>query len=380
MSGNDMNAITDALVAPRDERHAPPGAVFAVAEGDAVHVAASGVADVGTGEPMTTSHAFDLASVSKTLTTLALRRLIHIGDLTDATTLGEVLGARSGAAAPATIDDLLRHRSGLTEWWPLYLMPGAAEDPVAAGLRLPLRYGRAEGRHYSDIGMQALGAVIERVSGEPLADAVRRLVLDPLGAATVTPGAPLRAAAVAAGPDGDAIEREMVRSGVPYPVGATDEGFAWRTHILRGEVADGNAFHAFGGAAGHAGWFSDAAGLLTVASAFADPVAHGFGEQSVSAFAIARDAGQGQGLVHIRQRWRGRERLFLGHGGFTGTFVAAAPATGDLPAVRTVLLTNRLHGRPAPTRQSLVPSDTLWREAIACADHLLHPSTTGAPS
>ncbi|QEW01946.1 serine hydrolase domain-containing protein [Microbacterium lushaniae] len=380
MAENDSEpaSAVAGVTAPRAEGHAPPGAVFAVVEDGRTDVSASGVADVETGAPMTVAHAFDLASVSKTLTTLTVRRLIHLGALADDTTLGAILGARAGGAAEVTIDDLLRHRAGLREWWPLYLAPEAVADPVAGALSLAPRYPRGAGRHYSDLGMQALGAVIAQVTGSDFAAAVRQVLLDPLAAASVSPGGPVAGTPVAAGPDGDAIEREMVRSGVPYPVDVDAAGFPWRSGILRGEIADGNAFHAFGGAAGHAGWFGDAEGMLRIAAAIAAPEAWGLGVASGAAFRTAVDAGQGQGLLHYRVRWRGRERLFLGHSGFTGTLVAAAPASDGQPAVLTVLLTNRLHGRPAPRREHLVPVDLLWREAISRADALLHPSTTGA--
>ena len=377
MSADLLAPVAERLTAPGDGAHRPPAAVLGVAEGDGTHVAASGLADLDRREPVTVSHAFDLASVSKVLTTLTVRRMIDSGALSEDTELGAILGRRSGVAAGATLDDLLRHRSGLAEWRPLYLEPGFSADPVATALAQPARYARGEGRQYSDLGMQALGAVVAEVGGAGLAQTVREVLLEPLGITTITPGAPAPGAPVASGPDGDAIEREMVRSGVPYPVSADGDGFAWRTHTLRGEVADGNAFHAFGGVAGHAGWFSDAAGLLRIAEVIADPRAHGFAAATERAFATALDDGQGQGLQQFRLRWRGRERLFLGHPGFTGTFVAAAPAVDGMPAVRTVLLTNRLHGRPAPGRDRLTATDALWREAIASAEALLHPTPTG---
>lgn len=378
MSDTLLAPAVTCVTAPRTEGHAPTGAVFAVVEDGRTDIVASGIADLGTGAPMTVGHAFDLASVSKTLTTLAVRRLIHLGALAEDTPVGSILGVRAGVAAEATIDDLLRHRAGLREWWPLYLLPEAEEDPVAAALSLAPRYPRGAGRHYSDLGMQALGAVIAHVTGSAFAEAVRQVLLDPLSAATVSPGAPAAGMPVVAGPDGDAIEREMVRSGVPYPVDVDPAGFAWRSGILRGEIADGNAFHAFGGAAGHAGWFGDADGMLRIAAAIAAPQAWGLGAASAAAFRAAVDAGQGQGLLHYRMRWRGTDRLFLSHNGFTGALVAASPATDDQPEVLTVLLTNRLHGRPAPGRDRLVPVDLLWREAMSRADALLHPSTTGA--
>ncbi|SEE71641.1 serine hydrolase domain-containing protein [Ruania alba] len=376
MTGDDLLApATAAVTAERAGAHAPPGASFAVLEGNERHVAVSGTADLRTGEALTESHVHDLASVSKVLTTLTLRRLFVDGALSATDTLGHVLGTRAGSHADVTLDEVLRHRAGFVEWRPLYLVPGVEEDPAATSLSTPPRYAPGSGRHYSDLGMQALGAVIARTASMPFAAAVRHLLLDPLGASSVTAGAPPDGSPSVAGADGDAIEREMVRSGVPYPVDADADAFHWRTETVRGAVGDGNAFHAFRGAAGHAGWFADADGLLRIAAALADPERYGLG--SANSLAATVDAGQGQGVLVRWLPWRGRDRLFLGHGGFTGTFIAAAPATEGAPEVLTVLLTNRLHGRPGPGRGRLVPSETLWRGAMSHADTLLHPTTTG---
>lgn len=377
MTGDALQPVTDALVSGRHGTHAPPAAVLALAEGGETHTVASGVADLAGGEAATTGHAQDTASVGKVLTTLTLHVLFAQGLLEPADTLGHVLGGRSGRQRDVTLDDLLRHRAGLAEWWPLYLEPGAREDPVATALRRPPRYPRGEGRHYSDLGMQALGAVVAQATGLPFAEAVRALLLEPLGAGSVTPGRPPAGTATLTGPDGDAIEREMVRSGDPYPVTAPVHGFAWRTHPLRDEIADGNAFHAFQGAAGHAGWFADVDGLMRVAGALAVPERVGIDPATAAGLRTVVDAGQGRGVRHYTLRWRGRDRLFLGHSGFTGAFVAASAATADEPELRVALLANRLHGRPAPGRDRLTGVDTLWRESMTRADAILHPISTG---
>lgn len=372
-----LDSVVDSVLVPRSDAHAPPGAAFAIMEGGELHVTARGAADLDGGATLTLGHSHDLASVSKTLTVLTLRRLFADGSLQEADTLGRLLGSRAGQHSEVTLDELLRHRGGLAEWWPLYLMPDATDDPVAAALSLSPRYPRGQGRHYSDLGMQALGGVITSAVGLPFSEAVRALLLEPLQATTVTPGQPLPGTPAVSGPGGDAIEREMVRSGIPYPVHADADAFPWRTGTIRGEAADGNAFHAFGGAAGHAGWFSDVDGLLRVAGAIADPDRYGLGAETARALATTLDPGQGQGLRIYRAHWRGEPRVFLGHGGFTGTFVAASPATGTAPEVLTVFLTNRLHGHPAPERDRLVPVEPLWIETMGRADTALHPTTTG---
>ena len=52
---------------------------------------------------------------------------------------------------------------------------------MAVAASLPLRYAVGEGRHYSDLGLIITGGVVERVTGERLDVAVRRLVAEPLG-------------------------------------------------------------------------------------------------------------------------------------------------------------------------------------------------------
>jgi CubicO group peptidase (beta-lactamase class C family) len=375
--GSSLTAVAADLLVPIDGRTPPAGVVLAVADGERVHVGAAGVADLDAGALVGPRHVQDVASVSKVLTTLAVLALVGRGELTLDSTLHRLLGDRAGVHGATTVEDLLRHRAGLLPWWPLYLEPDAAADPVAHALALPPLRGRDEERTYSDLGMQILGDVVARVAGLPFAAAVTDLVLRPLGATGVTPGAPAEGRPVLAGPDGDAIERDMVRSGVPYPVDRTDEGFAWRTHRIVAEPADGNAFHAFRGAAGHAGWFADVDGLLRIAAAIADPTIVGGDPAGAAALSTTVDPGQGLGLRRYEVRWQGRDRVLLGHPGFTGAFVGATPADDDAPPVRIALLANRLHGRPAPGRDALTDTDILWRTALDAADTIIDPNPSG---
>ncbi|WP_404311571.1 beta-lactamase family protein [Agrococcus terreus] len=381
--GTDLRSAAAAgvatVVAPHP-RHAPPGAVLSLAIDGDVQVAAAGVADLASGEPATVAHAQDLASVGKVLTTLAVHVLASTGALAPTDPLSRFLGERAGAHADATVDELLRHRAGVREWWPLYLDPAARADPLAAALRMQPR-GAAGVRRYSDLGMMAVGGVVAKAAGMPFADAVQQLVLEPLDARSIAPSVPGGRAGSLTGPDGDAIEREMVRSGDPYPLGPDlgDRAFAWRTAPLRASIADGNAHHAFGAPAGHAGWFGDARGLDRVAAAIARPELLGIEPAVAAGLRDARDPEQGQGVRHYRVRWGGAERLLLGHPGFTGAFVGAAAASGGEPELRVVLLANRLHGDPAPSRTALADVETLWRGALAAADRILHPTSGGRP-
>lgn len=390
------SAANPAAAATRStaEAHPPPGAVFALAEGEQTHYWTIGVADLETAEPMTEAHAHDLASVSKLLTTLTLQRLFTLSQVAPQDTLGQLLGPVAGGHREVTVDDLLRHQSGFREWWPMYLSPEQQAPPIPQILGMPPSYPHGAEWHYSDLGMQVAGAVIAAVTAQPFAQAVDELLLAPLGIRTLTPGRPRAGTPVASGPLGDAIERQMVASSTPYAVDERTQTaaghFPWREHHLRGEVADCNAFHAFdaasGQAAGHAGWFGDAAGLLRLGRGIVVPEAAGISAEHYAQLAAPapsspdpREIGfsQGRGARIYQLPWRGEQRTFLAHAGFTGTHLAAAPATAEAPEVISVMLSNRLHGRPAPDREQLMPVDQMWRRAMTIADQALHPAQTG---
>jgi CubicO group peptidase (beta-lactamase class C family) len=202
----------------------PPGAIVAVSVGDRVHYATAGLAqraDVSRrdGGPieMTWAARTDAGSITKIMATVAsVMALVDAGQVDVDDRVARYLPSLAGR--DMTVRDLLEHRAGLWEWWPLYLSGARGDDAIASAVALPQRYPRGAARHYSDIGFILLGALVAQVASEPLADAVRHLALEPFGLnetryATPVPGGPTMASS-----DGDAIERAMVDSGVPYPV------------------------------------------------------------------------------------------------------------------------------------------------------------------
>jgi CubicO group peptidase (beta-lactamase class C family) len=370
--------LADAVRAIRTGPSAPPGVCLALSCPAGVRWAADGVAQAfdDTG-PLTAPVALDpdtrtdLGSVTKLVaTTAALTVLTGSGGLSVDDRVGDLLPEAAGhPVAGATLADLLGHRAGLWEWWPLYLDSDrgpAATDGTAAVrtvVSLPLRHRPGQGRHYSDLGFQLLGRVVARVGGADLAPVVDDLVLTPFGLSATHFTRPVTGGPVAASSNGDDIEAEMVRSGEPYPVTADAEGFTrWRRRILVGEVNDGNAFHAFGGVAGHAGLFSTASDLLRFGSAVLAGLDGGGpwsgdalrrflqpGPDPAQALGWRRWVSRPAGVPAGHGRVEGPPVEAFGHTGFPGVAVAVLPALGATMA----LVTNRLHvsGPPAATEE-----------------------------
>jgi CubicO group peptidase (beta-lactamase class C family) len=318
---------------------------------------------------MTIETRTDVGSVTKVVaTTTALMALVDAGELDIDRPVGAVLPwTQHRPVGAATIADLLAHRAGLWEWWPLYLASADRESALDAVTRLPLRYPPGQARHYSDLGFQLLGAVAAHVGGADLAAIVDALVLEPLGLGATAYGRPAPGAAVAASSRGDEIERRMIASGEPYPVVVDAGGFdRWRDHVLVGEVNDGNAFHAFGGVAGHAGLFSTARDLLR----FGDGLLSALdGGDWVRAETIRRfcqpgaDVTQALGLRRWTSEVDGCGVTAVGHTGFPGVAMAVLADHGATMA----LVTNRLHvtGTPRPT-------ESMFRVALDATHRQLH--------
>lgn len=344
--------LTDAVTEAVDDRQGPTAVSLGVVRcGSAPSVVAAGVlgslgpaGGEGSAGPDTR---FDLASVSKIVTTLAIMRLRATGALDLDIPVRSVLPAfRGGAKDAVTVRGLLRHRAGLWEWWPLYAHaedgPAVLGDPAAAVARaasLPLRYRPDSGRHYSDLGFQLLGAVVAAVHGSDLPTAVASLVAGPLGLTRTGYGPLEDAADVAVTSHGDAWERQMIATGRPYPVPVRAVPDS-RTHWLQGEVNDGNAHHAFGGAAGHAGIFSTAGDTARLGAVM-------FGEHPLWPPPVVQEFSAAGPDPEQALGWRRGEEagvVILGHPGFTGTEVSVAPSRG----VAWSLLTNRLHPTSTP--------------------------------
>jgi serine-type D-Ala-D-Ala carboxypeptidase len=290
-----------------------------VAEGGWAQLPADGLP----GEPMTGGTLLDLASVTKVAaTTTLIMRLVADGQLRLETPAHRFLPSFTGADKDdVTVEHLLTHTAGLPPWWPLYCEASDRDTALERAQLLPLAGRPGTAWCYSDLGLILAGRIVECVTTLGLADAFLRLVAEPLGlAARYGPGPAARAAASA---DSDAYEFGMVATGRPYPVPFTAGQFpGWRNRPLRGEVNDGNAAHALGGVAGHAGLFATVGDLLCLGAALR-------GGDFIPAPVLIRFAApvpvrpeQAVGFRRGRAEVGGTVLTLLYHSGFTGTYFA----------------------------------------------------------
>jgi CubicO group peptidase (beta-lactamase class C family) len=177
-----------------------PGAVLGILADGREEVAGFGVASVDGGAPVTADTRFQLGSITKTYTATAVMRLVERGrvdlDAPVRRYLPDFRVADPDASARVTVRHLLTHTGG---WWGDSVTDtGSGPDALATFVdaKLPAFPQLAPvGRHfsYNNTGPAVLGRILEVVTGAPYRDAMRELLLGPLGLeqSTFTPEAVL---------------------------------------------------------------------------------------------------------------------------------------------------------------------------------------------
>ncbi len=164
------------------------GAVLVARDGAPVFKKAYGIADAERGVPNRTDTKFNLGSMNKMFTAVAIAQLAERGKLSFQDTIGRHLPAYPNreVAAQVTIHQLLTHTSGLgnymTEAWAANLAhvktPG---DLLPYFANAPLKFAPGTRWAYSNAGFVVLGLIIEKLSGQSYFDYVRAHIFKPAG-------------------------------------------------------------------------------------------------------------------------------------------------------------------------------------------------------
>ena len=186
-----------------DDRRLVGAVVFVARDGELIYRQAAGLADRESGTPMTLDTVFRLASVSKPIVSAAAMVLVAQGRLDLDEGVDRWLPEfrprlPDGRPARITARQLLSHTSGLgyrfleADANGLYAQAHVSDGMDVSSISLeenlrriasvPLLYAPGTAWAYS-LAIDVVGALIERVQGAPLDEAVRQLVTGPLGMA-----------------------------------------------------------------------------------------------------------------------------------------------------------------------------------------------------
>jgi serine-type D-Ala-D-Ala carboxypeptidase len=292
---------------------------------------------------------YDLASLTKPLvTTLLCSRRIELGELTLDSSVSHYLPEFDRTdKRMITVRELLTHTSGLSAWRPLYVLTEDQPDRAAGAIAsLDLEYKPGARVIYSDLGFIALGILLERMTGQRLAEMAKHEIFEPLNLQQTffNPEMALQTG-IAACETGNAYEADMSKQ-----IGAPEYQNS-RQRLIWGEVHDGNAYF-LGGVAGHAGLFSTAREVFSLARQFLGDsgkllkpeTCRLFRENMTQGLEEARSIGWQ--LAATKDSTGGVDLTpdSFGHNGFTGTCLWIDPEHQRI----FVLLTNRTHARALP--------------------------------
>ncbi len=332
-----ITALQDSLRTVLDRAIADgafPGAYVAVGNADGV------LAEYGAGQldaqdstrPSATT-VWDLASLTKVVgTTSAMLQLVGQRKVAlDSPVVRYLPEWHAAGADRVTVRQLMTHSAGLPAWRPFYKEAETAAEAI--GQLFGTGPDTVPGARllYSDLGFMLLGKLVERVSGEPLAQ---------YDAAHVF--APLRMTDTRYLPPANWLARI-----------APTEQDPWRQRKLRGEVHDENAFRV-GGVSGHAGLFSSGRDLTRFARLYLqNGTLDGqrvFDATTVAEFTRVQDSTVSRRALGWETPTGGNSAghrlspVAFGHTGFTGTSLWMDPKQG----LFVLLLSNRVN----PTREN----------------------------
>ena len=332
----------------------PGGVLLAAKSGNIFYHKGHGFHTYESKKPVRSSDIFDLASITKVIsTTSGIMKLVDKNKIDLDKPVVSYLPNFKGKKkkykkqkSEITVRDLLSHSSGLPAFKQYFKMEKTREvileniydtEPVRA---------KGDTTIYSDVGAIMLGELIEKASGFPLDIFVDSLIFKPLGMGTTFYNPP----------------EEKIKRVIPTEIDP-------KGNLIHGYVHDENA-HSLGGVAGHAGLFSTAKDLAIFSQMMLNKGLYGwkriFKQETVDLFTKRANlvsqssrclgwdspSGASSGGVYLSD-------ASYGHGGYTGTTLWIDPDN----EIIVILLTNAVH----PNRKNKDPKYFDWRHRIHSA-------------
>ncbi|MFC0251588.1 serine hydrolase [Massilia consociata] len=186
-AAQDMASRIDGAIAPYFTADAPGATVIVVHDGKTVLRKAYGIADTAQGVKMTPSMTLRLGSITKQFTAVGILMLLDEGKLSLDDDITKHLPDYPSKGQRITIEHLLTHTSGIPSYTgkPGYMVNMAQDVTVAQMIDSfrndPLEFEPGSQYRYNNSGYFLLGAIIEKLSGQPYAQFVAQRIFAPLG-------------------------------------------------------------------------------------------------------------------------------------------------------------------------------------------------------
>lgn len=322
-------------------------------------------------QPVTKDTLYDIASNTKVYAVnLAFQKLIYeekinIHDKVSSffPEFKDEKKARFKGKSETTVEDLLKHQSGLPAGIPIFTKKKLKENNGSLSnkeitfkllMETPLVYEPNSDFLYSDAGYMILGFILEKITEKPLDIYVQEEIY-----------APLNLSKICYKPIENGFSKNdcaATEIEAPYRAGFDDEKpDTEKTALIQGFVHDPNAYFAMNRVSGHAGLFSNAESLAVLAQLMLNGGGYGnvklFDSVTADMFSAQQDKFSTAALGWRRQ---GSQQFYswafsslaskhtIGHTGWTGTLTMIDPEENLI----VIFLTNAKNTFPVKNRHS----------------------------
>lgn len=181
-------AISQARIKMNDLLSEYPGLSITVGIGDSIVWSAGfGYADISKKEPVSTNHQFRYYSLSKSITGIALIKLMESGLLDIDESIRHYLPDLPDSYQNVKVKQLIAHTAGIRnykkgEWMQISQHNCvSARDALGVFINDPLIFEPGSSDAYTSFGYVLLSALIESISGKPFIDYLNQSIFEPLG-------------------------------------------------------------------------------------------------------------------------------------------------------------------------------------------------------
>jgi D-alanyl-D-alanine carboxypeptidase len=242
-----LAADLDALLAPHFRADAPGITVIATKGGETVFRKAYGAANVATRQPLAPDSVLRLGSITKQFTAIGILMLADEGKLALTDDFTRFLPDFPTHGRKVTVEHLLTHTSGIVSYTGKkdFRDVMGKDVTVAQGIDYfkndTPEFAPGSAFRYNNSGYFLLGAIIEKVSGQPYARFMEERIFKPLGMAhTGYEGAALKPVFGYSVHDGHATLSDPLSMAWPYAAGAlvssVDDLARWQAALTDGRL------------------------------------------------------------------------------------------------------------------------------------------------
>lgn len=183
------DAVDDLIQLEMKTKHIPGVSITVLRDGKPIKTMGYGFANVESQAPATADTVYQLASVTKQFTAVAVMQLVEAGKISLDDTLPKYFPDCPEAWKPVTIRHLLNHTSGIKSYTSLadfgknVRKDYTREELIGLVRNLPLDFAPGTKWAYNNSGYFLLGMILEKVSGKNYETVLKEQIFSPLGMA-----------------------------------------------------------------------------------------------------------------------------------------------------------------------------------------------------